>query len=83
MTDEATQSGFPLTFTYSVETGSTKPTSVRVYGNKTVENKQVNVNGEITSANSSIQFQGMDYDSSIANAIISELQAIFNTDINE
>lgn len=79
--DEATLSGFALTFSYSVEQGETKPKAVNMYGNKTVDEENINVNASMTKNSQSIQFMGMNHDATIASAILSELTTILNTSI--
>ncbi|SHG08122.1 hypothetical protein [Pedobacter caeni] len=79
--DEATLSGFALTFSYNVEEGETTPKSVNMYGNKTVDGENVNINASMTSNSQSIQFQGMNHDAEIATTVLTEMTTILNTTI--
>lgn len=87
--DEATLSGFALTFTYEVQNGQTKPDSVNMYGNKAGEVvtdpalvvTNINVSASANSASNAVEFKGMTRDNAMADAIRDEMDKILNTEV--
>lgn len=79
--EKATHQGFDLRFNYSVNNEETKPESVHVYGNKQVGETNMHLNASVSKSGESIQFSGMESDSTLSNAIFTELRAILNTEI--
>lgn len=74
--DVATLDDWNLIFNYSIPSGQSLPTSVNCTGNK--QGQMVHLNANVSAQNESVNFSGIEYDETIAEAILTEMRTILN-----